>query len=181
MQPAIGLFGFIAATIGFAANLLASGEASEPPPTPLRVGTFDSRAVAVACARSALFQDELKRLRQQYDRAKAAGNDSEVKRLEAEGKAGQDRLHQQVFSTASVQDIVARIKDQLPGIAKQAGVDLLVSKWEAAYIAPEAKTIDVTDLIVKPFQPDAKTRQIVAQLRKQAPVPLGKLKMDTKE
>jgi hypothetical protein len=155
--------------------------ASRPAQGSLRVGTFDSRAVAVAYARSAATQPLMKELVEQYNRAKAAGNQAEMNRLQAEGKSRQDRLHQQVFSTASVADILETIKDQLPAIAKQANVDLIVSKWDSVYLAPGAEPVDLTDLMIKPFKPDQKVLTIVEQLRKQTPVPLGKLKMDTHE
>jgi uncharacterized membrane protein len=169
--------------VGLVGHLSLGGETPgvKPAKGVLRVGTFDSRAVAVAYVRSAAGGAKIKRLMEQYEQAKAAGNEAEMKRLQAEGKAAQDRLHQQGFSTASVANIMETIQDQLPAIAKQAGVELILSKWDAVYLAPGSETIDVTDLILKPFNPDKKTLDIVEQLRKHAPIPMEKLKIGTRE
>lgn len=151
----------------------ASGGAEKPK---VRVGTFDSRAVAVAYAGSPGFDAKLKQMREQYQKAKAAGNQDKVKQLEAEGRAGQDQLHQQGFSTASVDNILAQIRDKLPAIAKEAGVDVLVSKWDLVYRDPAAQTVDVTELIIKPFEPKPRTLQTIKELMKQQPISLEQAK-----
>lgn len=170
-------------TVGLSALWVgpSTGQDAKPMKAALRVGTFDSRAVAVAYARSTAFGTKVRRLREQHERAKADGNTVEVKRLEAEGRSGQDRLHQQGFSTASVANILKTIDNKLPGIAQQAGVDLLVSKWDLAYTAADAKLVDVTPWLVQPFEPDQKTLAIIEQLGQHAPVPLEKLKIETHE
>ena len=75
--------------------------------------------------------------------------------LDALGPAMQKRLHEQGFGTAPVDDIIARIEDKLPDIAKEAGVDVIVSKWTLTYRSPAAKFVDVTGLIAAEFDPDA--------------------------
>jgi len=143
----------------------------------LRVGTFDSRAVTAAYVGSEKFNRRIQQLMEEHKKAKAAGDAEKVKQLEAEGKAQQDRIHQQGFSTASVADILDQIKGELPAIAKEAGVEVIVSKWDVAYSVPSAGFVDVTDLIIKPFSPNERTRRIVKELSKQPPIPLEKLKL----
>lgn len=142
----------------------------------VRVGTFDSRAVAVAYARSKEFNQHIRQLMEEQKKAKEAGDQEKVKNLEAQGKAQQQRFHEQGFSTASVDDILARIKDKLPEIAKEAGVDLIVSKWDVAFKAPGAETVDITELVIKPFQPDEKVLRIIKDLKDKAPIPLEELR-----
>jgi len=142
----------------------------------LRVGTFDSRALAVAYARSRLFANRLKSLRADYDKAKKAGDAERVKTLEAQGQAQQELFHKQGFSTWPVDDILEQIKSDIPKIAEQAGVDLIVSKWHIAFQRPGVECVDVTDLLVKPFQPDADTLKVIQELRKRHPVSLEELK-----
>ncbi len=48
----------------------------------------------------------------------------------------------------SVPSAIARIEDRLPDMAKDAGVDVIVSKWTLTYRSPAAKFVDVTGLIV---------------------------------
>jgi Skp family chaperone for outer membrane proteins len=138
----------------------------------LRVGTFDSRAIVIAYAHSAEFTQSLKKLMEEHDKAKAAGDEKKAKELEEKGKAGQQMFHMQGFSTASVNDILEHIKDKVPAIAKQAGVDLIVSKWEIVYQSPDAEFVDITNLMVKPFNPSEKTLSVVNELGKHPPIPL---------
>jgi hypothetical protein len=159
---------------------VAGTEASPETAKPIRVGVFDSRAVALAYCRehfqSTEFKDHLKQLKDERDRAKAAGDEEKAKKLEAQGEAGQEQVHLQIFGTAPVDEIVAKIKDQLPEIARQAGVDLIVSKWNLTYQSSEAAVIDVTELMVKPFHPDEKTMKIIHDLAKQKPLSAEEIK-----
>ena len=92
-------------------TLLATLAAGPATPVPaddeVRVGTFDSRALAIAYANSALFRDSLVDITKEYEKAKARGNRKVVKRIEGEMQARQGRLHLQGFSTAPVDDILA--------------------------------------------------------------------------
>ncbi len=138
----------------------------------LRVGTFDSRAIAVAYGGTEEFNQSIRKPMEEHKKAKAAGNKKKLKELEAMGQAGQQKAHMRVFSTAPVNDILEHIKDQIPAIAKQAGVDAIVSKWEIVYQAPDAEFVDVTDLMIKPFKPSEKTLKIINDLKKHAPISL---------
>ena len=146
------------------------------------VGTFDSRAVAVAYVQSDAFGDYL--VAQQTDvaqvleRAKTAGDEALVAALDALGPAMQKRLHEQGFGTAPVDDIIARIKDKLPGIAEEAGVDVIVSKWSLTYLGPAAKFIDVTSLIAAEFDPDERTLKMIQSTVEADPVPLDEIGHD---
>ena len=143
------------------------------------VGTFDSRGVLFAYVGSDEFKDYLSA--QQADvgraleRARGAGDEELVAKLDALGPAMQKRIHEQGFGTAPVDDIIARIEDKLPDIAKQAGVEVIVSKWTLAYQSPAAKFVDVTDLLVAEFDPNEETLQGIREIVAQAPVPLDQL------
>jgi hypothetical protein len=138
----------------------------------VRVGTFDSRAVAIAYGNSEVFRRELGKLMEEHKKAKAAGDTAKVKKLEEQGKAGQVRAHEQAFSTGRVDNILEHIKDKLPAIAREAKVDLIVSQWDVAYRGPDADLVDVTDLVVKPFNPGERARGWIKDLKKVAPIPL---------
>ena len=147
-----------------------SGQAAKP----MRVGIFDYRAITLAYYRkfykSPEFTARLKKLKQEHAQAKAAGDEEKAKKLEAEGRGGQAHSHSQVFGSAPINDIMAKIKDQLPAIAKQAGVDLIVSKWSLAYRSPDAQFVDVTEPLAKLFQPDRPTMKMIRELPKHPPV-----------
>ena len=122
----------------------------------LRIGVYDSRAIAVAYGNSTEFRKSLEAVTADYQKAKAAKDDKRVKEIETQMKARQRRAHEQGFSTGSVANIMARIKDSLPGVAKKAGVDVIASKWEVNYQSPEVKLVDVTDDLVALFHVSAK-------------------------
>jgi hypothetical protein len=172
------LCAILAAAIGFVGMSVVGAETAAKDAgrtvAPLRVGTFDSRAVALAYYRKHLRSPEfvagMKKLKEQHDQANAAGDNEKAKKLEAEGRAGQEHIHSQVFGSAPVDEIVAKIKDQLPEIAKQAGVDLIVSKWSIAYRAPGAEFVDVTEPMAKLFQPDEQTWKMIREVPKHEPL-----------
>ncbi len=146
------------------------------------VGTFDSRAVAVAYAQSDAFRDYL--VAQQADvaqvleRAKTAGDAELVAKLDALGPAMQKRLHEQGFGTAAVDDIIARIEDKLPDIAKEAGVDVIVSKWTLTFRSPAARFVDVTGLVAAEFDPDERTLKMIQSTVETEPVLLDEIEHD---
>jgi len=142
----------------------------------LRVGTFDSRAVAIAHVRSEAFDRHLKAIRAEYEKAKAAGDEKRVKELEAQGPAGQELVHKQSFGTWPVDNILDKIKGKISKIAKQADVDVIVSKWDVVYQRPGVQFVDVTDLMVQPFDPNESTLKVIQEVLKRAPVPHEELK-----
>jgi len=136
----------------------------------LNVGIFDSRAVTVAYVHSGLLKEKMRKMQKEMERAKADGDTKKVERLEKQPIAWQKKIHRQGFGTAPIDDILENIKDALPGIAKQADVDVIVSKWDIVYQNPTARLTDITDEMVKPFDPDEKTLNIIKDLKGKPPV-----------
>jgi hypothetical protein len=152
--------------------------ATVTPPTgdgTVSVGTFDSRAVAIAYARSDMARESMAGLMAEFEQAKLAGDTERVAELEAIGKERQAELHLQGFSTGSVAGYLELVEAQLPGIARQAGVELLVSKWDLVYRDPSAQTHDVTELLVEAFDPDDATRKACREILEHDPVPPDQL------
>jgi hypothetical protein len=155
---------------------LASAEKATQPA--IRIGVYDSRGIAIAYGRSAEFQRQVATMRSDYEAAKARGDDKRMKDLQKEGPWTQVRLHQQAFSTAGVTNIMAKVADSLPGIAREAGVALIVSKWEMPYLGPSVEVVDVTLPIARLFKPDEQTLKILGELKGQKPVPFDELSLD---
>ena len=141
-----------------ALTVAAAGLFSVPEEKPVRVGTFDSRALAVAYTPSAHFKAWLAEVRERND--------------EKAGLARQALMHKQGFSTMPVDDILAVIADDLPGVAEKAGVDVIVSKWRIAYMRDDVEFVDVTDLLVQLFEPDERVLKTVKEMKDVAPLPL---------
>jgi len=170
------LMAMIAGFGGLGTAARAQGTEGKPEPGKVRVGGFDSRAVAVAYASSPGFNERIKRLMEEKRQAEAAGDQEKVKRLMAEGKAQQAQLHQQGFGTASVANILETINDQLPAIAREAGVDVIVSKWDIVYQTPSAELVDVTEAMLKPFHPSERVQKIVKDLKQRRPLSAEELR-----
>lgn len=143
--------------------------------TGLRVGVYDSRAVAIAFVQSRAHNEILKRQQAKLKTAEAEGNPEKIKELNEWGKAQQARRHLQGFGTEPVADILEQIKDRIPGIAKEAGVDLIVSKWQIDFQCPDANVVDVTDLMIRPFEPGEKALRSIRQIKDKAPLPRAQI------
>jgi hypothetical protein len=131
----------------------------------VRVGTFDSRGVALAYGRSARPDCMLARvakLRRDHEQAKAEGDEKRVKQLELEGPALQERIHKQVFSGAPIDEILSLIEDDLPQIAEAANVELIVEG--VLYSESGIERVDVTLEMCAPFEPDAQTLDMIKQI-----------------
>lgn len=139
-----------------------------------RVGVYDSRAVAVAYCGSTLHNKSMSTLMAEFEKAKAAGDRKRIAELKAEGAAGQKLMHMQGFSTASVDDILDRIKERLPAIKEQAGVTALVSKWDKPGLAKykDAEVVDVTMALVDAFSPNDRQRKSAIEIQNHDPIPL---------
>jgi hypothetical protein len=93
----------------------------------------------------------------------------------------QIRRHKQVFSTAPIDDVLVHIKDQMPEIAKTAGVGPLISKWDKKGLEKyeKAEKVDVTEAMAKALHPPEENLKAALELLKKEPIPLEQAeKMD---
>lgn len=144
---------------------------------PAVIGIYDSRAVAYAHFVSPASEKALQQQMAEARAAKESGDTNKLAPLAAKLRAKQDQAHRQVFSTAPVDEALAAIKDRLPELQKQAGVTALVSKWDEATLKKykDAKTIDVTDQLVREFiQPNEQQSKTIQSIEKSKPLPLEK-------
>jgi hypothetical protein len=174
--PAVLLAFILVAMLAFALlPALAAPQASSPlpasrDPAPIRIGTYDSRAVAVAFVRSDLSARQMDELMRQHSEAKKQGDTKRIKQLEAQGESMQVRKHLQGFSTAPVEDVLDKVRDKLPGVAQRKNVAVITR--QADYHDPAVEVVDVTDELVALFNPDQQTLKIIVDLRKQKPLPI---------
>ncbi|MFH1080758.1 MAG: hypothetical protein V1766_10975 [Pseudomonadota bacterium] len=159
-------------TVGLAVH--ADETATQDKQTRERIGTYDSRAVAVAYAGSALHNKSISTLMRDHEKVKAAEDQKRVAALEVEGAARQQLMHKQGFSTAPVDNILEQIKGRLPAIKEEAGVTDLVSKWDKASLAKykDAELVDVTMALVDAFSPNDRQRKSAIEIQKHDPIPL---------
>ena len=162
---------FILSCCTMALLLTAGSVSAEEPTATLRVGTFDSRGVALAYGRSDrpdCMMAKANELKKEYEEAKAAGNEERVKELEKIGPAMQEQIHKQVFGSAPIDDVLALIEDDLPDVAAAAGVDLIVSG--VLHGSPGVELVDITLEMCAPFGPDEETLKMIKEIIVTVPV-----------
>lgn len=159
---------FVLAILSLAAALVRAGEPQKR--SLLRVGVYDSRAVAIAYYNSDNWSKVLKEKQAELEQAKKDGDMEKVKEIEAWGPAHQAKAHLKGFGTAPVHDCLDYIKDRVPAVAKVAGVDVIVSKWEFDYMAADAEVKDITDQMVALYNPGEKQLTCIKQLQDVAPL-----------
>jgi hypothetical protein len=168
-----GCLSAAALCIGLSAPASAQAQTNQ-----MRIGVYDSRAIAIAYGNSAEFQQSMKSVRADYEKAKADKDDKKMKEIDARMRLKQRRAHEQGFSTGSVAGCMAKIKDALPGVAKKAGVQAVVSKWELNYQAPGVEVVDVTEELTALFHPNEKVQGWLKDVKNHAPVPLEEITDD---
>lgn len=148
--------------------LLVGPAQGQGPGNSLKIGTYDSRAIAVAYAPSKF--NPIRENMAKYKAAKAAKDKPLMEDLEAWGKKHQRELHRQGFATVPVSNLLEHVKDGLPEVAESAGVLAIVRACD--FTAPNVQTVDVTDQLVKLFDPSERTLKTVREIRKVDPVHL---------
>lgn len=138
-----------------------------------RIGILDTRAVAIAYYRSPQFREVMTKLRAEQTEAKKKGDLATVERLEKRGVEWNTKTHQQGFGTAPIREILDEKSQELEALATKANVVFVISKWEIAYQDKNANSgvefVDLTDELVKTFQPDEATLKIIEQIKQKKP------------
>ncbi len=147
----------------------------------LRIGVYDSRGIAIAYAHSGFNDERYRQMKAQLDAAQAAGDEQKVAEIKQRGKDDQAKKHLQGFGTAPVHEYLEVVKDRIPEVAKVAGVDVIVSKWETDFLADDVETVDVTMELAKLFNPKEKAYQWIEQMKDQKPIDHAEIRRLEKE
>ena len=145
----------------------------------ITLGTYDSRVMAIAYYRSDDFKQNVADVREQHAAAKEAGDQETMNRLERMMVDGQARTHKQGFGTAPIPEILELMKDEIPHIAQEAGVDVLVCKWDVLYQKQDSPSMDLSLRLAQHFNPDKATLKILKEISTTDPVPLAELEGHT--
>jgi hypothetical protein len=140
----------------------------------VRIGVYDSRAVALAWGRSKACMDNISARMAEHKKAKAAGDTKQADKIGEEMKVLQDKMHWQVFGDWNIDDILVKIRPNYPDIAKKAGVIAIVPRLE--YKDASIEAVDVTMLMAEQFSPDEKTKQIMGEMSKNPPLPFEQMR-----
>lgn len=137
----------------------------------VRIGTYDSRAIAIAYAPSE--HNPVAEKMKAHASAKAQGDQRQVAELEAWGAAHQRQLHRQGFGRVPVDDLLAPVAHRLPEVAKAAGVDAIVFSCE--HHSSEVELVDVTLALVALYEPSERTLEHVRSSLKTTPLSLAEI------
>jgi hypothetical protein len=144
-----------------------------------KIGVYDSRCVSYAHFWTDEHQKKITELYNKAKAAKKAEKKDEFKELDKALWTERHRSHNQVFSTAPIDDVLETIKDRLPEILKKAGVSMLVSKWDEKKLEKykSAEKVDVTDLLVSQFKfpSTEKHKKVLESMKNVKPVPLDQV------
>lgn len=138
-----------------------------------RVGTYDSRAVAIAYLNSTYNRNIMKTIKElnvKMQNAKQENDSSLIKKLNFEGPVRQAILNEKGFGTGSVRFEILEIKDKIDSLAKAEKIDLVVSKWELNYSDPGCEVIDITREIASLFKPNDRFKKMLQDILKSEPV-----------
>jgi len=166
--PAIFLF------IGFNyTTCLAQNNAMQ-----IKIGTYDSRVVFIAYVNSDYFIQQNTEWHEEGEKIMQS-NDT-VKKIEAFYRVMTEQylMHQRGFSNGSTASILALVKDRLPGIAKDEGVVVIISKWELTFADPAAEIVDLTMKVAQLYNPKGDFERTAGEIAKMDPIPLEELTMD---
>ena len=134
---------------------------------PVRIGVYDSRALAYAWFWSKEHQADLDLQRQADDAAHKSKDLPLVNKLDKAFAEQQESIHRQVFAGATPTEALAVIQKRLPELQRQTGASGFVSRWDAAALKANksAEQVDVTDALVREFNLDAKQLEVVRQIQ----------------
>jgi hypothetical protein len=137
----------------------------------VRIGTYDSRAIAIAYAHSGF--NPVKEKWAAYEKAKAASDRAKMKELEAWGEQHQRQLHFQGFGRVPVDDLLAPVKDKMAKLAREQRLAAITMGCD--FTGGDVELVDVTDALVRLYEPSEKTLALVRGIRGAKPVPLPQL------
>lgn len=148
-----------------------SAGADPPPDARPRIGTYDNRAVAIAFAASEFNPAQAKL--KAYERAKAAGDEAAMKELMAWGDQYQRQLHFQGFCRVPVDDLLQPVQKQVADLGRERGLTAI--SMQCDYRGDNVEVVDITDDLVKLFQPSEKALEHARNIRNVEPVPLTEI------
>lgn len=151
---------------------------SQPNVKVLKIGTYDSRTIIFAWSRSDFFRQHMAKFKSANDSAQKAKDTAKIRALSIQAISYQHLLHQMIFGTGTVAFVMDLVKDKISEVARNAGVSIVLSKWELIYKDPSAEVVDITEQIVQLFNPKEDIHKMMEEIRKTEPVPLEDLTIE---
>ena len=138
----------------------------------MRIGTYDSRAIGMVFGNSTECTEFLADCKAQMTEAKAARDDSLIRQIEKKRDAFQVLAHLRGFSVGSVAEVLEKHKAEVDSVAREAGVGVIVSKFELIPTGSGADVVDITLPLARLFKPSEQQLKWISQLQGQPPLPM---------
>jgi len=135
----------------------------------VRVGTYDSRLIAVAYYNSKLFKLPSE-AREKMKVAKEKNDTATMSSIGKEMTLRQRYMHEQAFGKASVCYLIEEIKDKVSDFTKNENLDFIVSKWEMSFTNPNFEVVDITLKLANLFEPLKDMKEMMSDLNNNEPV-----------
>jgi len=135
-----------------------------------RVGVFDSRAVALARFHCPDIENPAKELHREMKIAQENGDEETIAKLKRLGPLHQAHLHDLVFGSGSVNAYFEELQNSFTAIAEEENLDLIVSKWETAYLGEDVIQVDITEKLLEFYHPDEKVQHMLEGMKGVAPI-----------
>lgn len=144
----------------------------------LKIGTYDSRAIAIAWASSS--HNPVSEKMKEYEAAKQAKDQAKIKELEAWGPNHQKQLHFQGFGRVPVDELLIAVEDKVK--AYLVANDLVAITMACDQVSDRVEIVDVTMDLVQLFAPSERTLESVKQVMQREPLTLVELsKLDANQ
>lgn len=160
-----------AALCGISGSSLCGQDSGSNPTAAVRIGVYDSRAIAVAWAASK--HNPVAATMKEFKAAQEARDTKKIAELEAWGKNHQRLLHFQGFGHVPVGDLLAPVRPQIKQLISDK--QLVAITMECDETAANVELVDVTEDLVKLYEPSEQTLKWVKQLRDKEPLSLLEL------
>jgi len=149
--------------------LIIAGNINSYAQTKIRVGTYDSRLIAIAYYNSKYFK-LLPEVKERMNIAKEKNDTVTISSISKEMPLRQSYMHEQLFGKASVCYIIEEIKDKVSEFVKKEKLDFIVSKWEMSFINPNFEIVDISLKLANLFEPSKDLSQMMNDLNNNEPV-----------
>ncbi len=146
----------------------------------VRIGTYNSRAVALAYGRSEFFSLPYEQWKRQIEMAKQGDDKAKIEEAENIPKRRQNLLHMQVFGNAPIHDMLKapHLKKGFEQQATKQRLDVIVRDIDIAHHAPSVELVDITDALVTWCKPSKETLITIEHLLEHDPIPLEQFPVD---
>ena len=136
----------------------------------IRVGTFDSRLVALAYYNSKDYDKFISDFNRQYKVAESKKDSATIKKMLVRGPVLQRMMNDRIFGKGSINLILDNYKDKLDAIGKANNVIMVVSKWEVVYKTPGVEFVDLTWKIMAIWNPSEQVIKWAKNGEKELPI-----------